>query len=295
MDSVSQRLSSSLKAYICSFSTGDLRVQRHGRKIRVESSSTHPAQIYLVHSIFEAHGELIEYPIRTPSAFGWRSVYHLSPKFQFLLDSRKRTYAALRARATFYFAIAGLIDSEGHIGISTASRSYYPVILISNSDLYLVRLILRSLVNRGYRARIQSRILGDGSRIHEVCLSGRSATRLLQRVELHHPEKIQAKRIVLASLSDPRKGRVAYLKLRASINHQRDACVEAAKIAFENRAERRLRRMEAYNDFAKLAAEMKSNGETIPRIGITLGRSQRTIYRLLRRNSVGKRNSEEGE
>lgn len=290
-----QRLSDTFKAYLCSFSTGDLRVQWHGRKIRVEASSTHPSQIYLVSSLFGGQGRRIEYPIKTQSAFGWRLVHYLSPKFSFLLDSRSRTYAALRAIRTFYIAIAGLIDSEGHIGIGAASHSYSPVVTISNSDLHLIRLILRSLIERGYRASIQTRILSDGTRCYEVYLSGSSATRLLERVKLRHPEKIEAKRIAVASKSDPHGARDAYLTLRKHVNHQRNACVESARTAFESRGDKRLRRRDAYNDTIKLAAQLRSRGESISRIGITLGRSQRTIYRLLRRNLIGKGNSRERE
>jgi hypothetical protein len=295
MDATTERFSDSFKAYLCAFSTGDLRVQRHGRKIRVEASSTHPSQIYLVSSLFHRNGRRIEYPIVTHKAFGWRLVYDLSPKFSFLLDSRKRTYQALRRTKSYYFAIAGLIDSEGHIGISAASHSYSPVVMISNSDTLLIRLIVKSLTKRGYHTWIQTRIYSDGTRCYEVCLRGNSAIRLLQRVKLHHPEKIEAKRIAITSENDPREARDAYLKLRTSIHNQKDACVDAAKIAYENRDEKKLRRKTAYNNLAKLAEQMRSNGVSISVIGISLGRSQRTIYRLLRRNLIGQRNSQEGE
>ncbi len=291
MGRVSRRFSESFKAYLCSFSTGDLRVQRHGRKIRVEASSTHPSQIYLVASIFDKRAKRIEYPIKTPSAFGWRLVYYLSPGFLFLLDSRKRTYASLRTIKFFYFAIAGLIDSEGHIGISARSRSYSPLVTIGNSDLFLIRLITRGLIIRGYRASVQLRVLRDGTRYHEVFLSGRSATRLLKQVNLQHPEKIRAQRIVLKPEGDRRKARDAYLKLRAQILHERDSCVRAARIAFENRGERKLRKRRFRDEVIERATHLRSQGVTISRIGITLGRSQRTIYRMLRKSLIGKRDS----
>ncbi len=295
MDDSPRRLSYSFRAYLCSFSTGDLRVQRHGRKIRVEASSTHPSQIYLVSSILDKHARRIEYPIKTPSAFGWRLVYYLSPKFHFLLDARKRTYAFLRATKTFYSAIAGLIDSEGHIGIRAKSQSYSPRVAIGNSDLFLIRLIINALIERGYRASIQTRILGEGTRYHEVFLSGRSATRLLKLVNLRHPEKIRAQRIALNSESNRRKARDAYIQLRTQILRERDSCVKAAEIAFENRGERKDQKRRVYDEVIERAAQMQSEGETVSRIGITLGRSQGTIYRMLRRNLVGKRDSQERE
>lgn len=270
-------------------------MERHGRKIRIEASSTHPSQIYLVSSLFDMHARRIEYPIKTPAAFGWRLVYHLSPKFLFLLDARNRTYTYLQNTRTFYFAIAGLIDSEGHIGIGAESQSYSPRVTMSNSDLYLIRLITKELIERGYRASIQRRILGDGARCYEVFLIGRSATRLLERVVLRHPEKIRAKRIALYSKSDRIEAREAHLQLRVQITQERNYCIAAAKMAYESRDERKAQKMRKYNEIVELAKKMRTEGETTFRIGTTLGRSRRTIYRMLRRYMNDKRDSKERE
>lgn len=280
-------LSDLLKAYLCSFSTGDLHVLMHGRQVRIEASTTHPAQISLVSSLFGPYGRRIMYPMKTKNAFGWRIVYDLGPRFLFLLDSRTRTYAALRMNRTFYFALAGLIDSEGHIGIGAQGHSYAPLVRISNSDLYLVLLILRSLVERGYRGSIQTRTYPDGTHCHDVSLSGKSAIRLLKRLRLRHPEKIEARQIALAYESSPYQARTNYLSFRQRIRLERDACIEEARTTYDRRDEKRLTRRADYDVMLGRAVQMWSDGETIPRIGTTLGRSQRTIYRLLRRNRVG--------
>ena len=295
MSAKSARLSDLSRAYLVAFSAGDFHVYTHGRKVRVEASTTHPAQIELVSSLFEGHAHRISYPIRTPQGFGWRIVHDVGKEFAFLLDSRSLTYEALKKPRTFYFAIAGLIDSEGHVGVTSDSEYPAPIVVISNSDLYLIRLVLQLLEQKGYRASIQTKTFEDGSKCHEVRLKGRSAIRLLKRVCLHHREKREASKIVLTNQSDPQKARCEYLELRRRTREERDACVESARIAFQNRGERKLWKRLAYEEISKSAKSMRVQGSTISKIAIALGKSERTIYRYLGRRLDGEGTSPKAE
>ena len=295
MDARSAGVSDLSRAYLASFSAGDFHVYMHGRKVRIEASTTHPAQIELVSSVFERHAHRIMYPIRTPHGFGWRMVYDVGKEFVFLLDSRSLTYEALGKSRTFYFAISGLIDSEGHIGVTSDSEYPTPIIIISNSDLYLICLVLRLLEQRGYRASIQTKTFKDGTKCHELRLGGRSAIRLLKRVHIHHREKREALEIILANQNDLPRARWEYLKLRKRIREERDACAESAKIAFQNRGERKLQKRFAYEEISKSAKSMHEQGLRISKIAIALGKSERTIYRYLGRRLDGEGTSPEAQ
>src|SRR3989441_10327672 len=50
------------KAYLLGFAWGDLHVSRHGRAIRIKTSTTHPALIELINSCFGRYGQVTQFP-----------------------------------------------------------------------------------------------------------------------------------------------------------------------------------------------------------------------------------------
>lgn len=283
------------RTYLSAFATGDLRASLHGRKVRIEASSTHPAQLDLVSRLFGHHGGRMVYPIETPGGWAWRVVYDLGPAFSFLLDARSRTYAALRSRRLFYVAMAGLIDSEGHIGIRKSGPRFRTVVTVTNSDTRLIKLIVGGLLARGYRVSVQR--FGPTNSVPrcEVFVYGKAALRLLNKLSLRHREKIEARDAVLHSREAPQKARYDYVQLRLKIRRERDLCVEEARIAFLQRDSRRLERVNTYVKFARTALAMRLTGWSIHQIGISLGRSERTVYRLLRRAQYARKSERQAE
>src|SRR6266849_3203491 len=74
------------RAYLLGFTRGDLNVARHGRSIRVKTSSTHPAMIELVTYLFAPYGPVRVYPHYTDFAgYEWTVESELDRTFEFLL------------------------------------------------------------------------------------------------------------------------------------------------------------------------------------------------------------------
>jgi hypothetical protein len=151
------------------------------------------------------------------------------------------------------------------------------------------------LLERGYGVWIQSRTYVDGKRGYEIGLSGNSALRLLNRLVLRHPEKIRARQIALLSETNPQEARDSYLFHRRQVLQERDAFVEDARNSYLNRNQRKLERRNNFEVLVKRAAQLRLGGKRISEIGTTLGRSERTVYRLLRRCRFGERTAKESE
>lgn len=64
---------------------------------------------------------------------------------------------------------------------------------------------------------------------------------------------------------------------------QRDNFVEEAKKAYESREQRKLAKKMVYDELVERANNLRSSGSSIVDIGMTLGRSDRTVYRMLKR------------
>jgi hypothetical protein len=104
------------KAYLLGFCRGDLNVKSHGRAIRVRTSSTHPAMIELVTSLFAPHG-----PVRVSPRFSklvgfeWTVEGELNTTFAFLLNERYWTPDYNLSRSLTVNYLAGLFDAEGSV------------------------------------------------------------------------------------------------------------------------------------------------------------------------------------
>ncbi len=281
------RSGTQFRAYLCAFTTGDLHLLKHWRKIRVEASTTHPAQLRLISSLFGSEGQEIRYPIRTPRSFGWRQVHHLSNRFSFLLESRAKTLDALQSTRTFYAALAGIVDSEGHVGIRRAHFRPTPVVTISNADSLLVRTISSMLTRRGYIPSAEVTRLENGSRMFQIFVNGLSAVRLPRRLTLHHDEKAAAKDIVLSFPGNPERAHSKYSALRIGIRRSRDECVREAKLEYMYRNEKKLQKIAAMRSLREAARKLKSAGKTTTQIATSLGRSGRSAYRLLKSEAGG--------
>jgi hypothetical protein len=280
------------RAYLLGFAFGDLHTYERGRKIRVEASSTHPSQLSLVARIFSPYAREIRYPIKTPQAYGWRVVYDLDPKFSFLLDLRAPTYESLRKPWSFYKILSGLVDAEGHIGCRLKGKYVAVVLKISNSDEKLIELLVDGLISRRYRVSVQTRVEGDEMPRYQISVNGTAAVRLLKRLDLRHQEKVEARTIAIESQRNKSSAILEYAALRLRIKKERDQCVEEARVAFAKRGERESRKTAVYIELAVKAGLLRSKGVSIRAIGKSLGKSERTVYRLLRRLENAKRAQE---
>lgn len=85
------------KAYLLGLRYGDLSAQKHGRNIRIDVSSTHPAMLRLFEDIFSAYGKIRTYPKfdKKPSIthfhrYQWKIYCDVNKSFKFILKKCNR-------------------------------------------------------------------------------------------------------------------------------------------------------------------------------------------------------------
>lgn len=269
------------RAYLAALAFGDFHVSRHGRKIRVEASSTHRAQVELVEVLFAEHGRRIHYAFWNGRGAAWRVVFDLDRTFSFLLAAEAIVRRGLTSEKLLLPTLAGLIDSEGHVGLIRRGKTSYPVATVSNCNRAVMRLLLTRLRSQGYPANLQSHEYSKGAHIFQVAVRGRKALQLIANLPLRHEEKIISRQIISKVYSDQKNALDEYRSFRDEIAIARDDYVSAASDAFLSRKIRRANRARKFQLFAASALAMKQRGMSITAVGISLGRSERTVYRLL--------------
>jgi hypothetical protein len=125
------------KAYLYGLRQGDLWVTRHGRAIRVKTSTTHPAMIELVASCFLPYGAVHIMPRQSKmSGYEWSIDCDLDSTFEFM----EWEYTAVPnwiENGTFRDYLAGFFDAEGSITLD-GNHVGNPRLAITNSNLSLL-------------------------------------------------------------------------------------------------------------------------------------------------------------
>jgi hypothetical protein len=113
---------SAMKTYLSYFATGDLHSYWHGTKVRLEGTTTHPAQIRLTFDLLGSYCKPMVYAVRNPpyftewSKYAWRVVFDLDESFKFLISLPKEVNdGILNNDESFYAALGGFSDAEGFI------------------------------------------------------------------------------------------------------------------------------------------------------------------------------------
>ena len=199
------------KAYMIGFRQGDLHAMREGLGIRVNSSTTHPAQIALFRGIFEKYGYVYTGPFynRKLHQYQWQMAVALDESFSFLLPkfSRIPSWIKRNPKAALFF-VAGFFDAEGSITVVFKDRrigkSMGVAMMVANSNRQLLEEIAGML--RGYRPRIYlSTPNGESLTTMDqwkLAVYRRAAQeRLLVGLPLRHQEKVDKARIALDVLN----------------------------------------------------------------------------------------------
>jgi hypothetical protein len=138
------------EAYLRGFSIGDLNVRMDletSRTINVRSSTTRPAQVELICSLFEPYGHV---HTRLGSRGETQIECHLDISFGFLLDREDRVPTWVKNRhACFWAFLAGYMDAEGYIGLARAKRGFQARVELASSDVGILRGLWRGLNARG--------------------------------------------------------------------------------------------------------------------------------------------------
>lgn len=272
-----------LATYMRHFGLGDLRVTLHGRKVRVEASTTHPAQLKLVTQLFSWNAKPIIYGFKNPGGYAWRVVYHLDGSFRFLMTDRTQVLGDLEDVRRFPHALGGFSDAESHIGLGNSSGIARARYLVGNRKKWILEGIKTALNNHGIHASMTSRVDIGGIQ-WELSVSGQAAKNLVNQLALRHQEKIVARSLIyiLHGTKWAESGPV-YRAFRASIKTARDICVEAARLNYLAIGKRKAMRKGRMLDLAKSVGTLRSNGKSIEAISVSTGMSERTVYRYLER------------
>jgi len=276
------------KTYLKYFAAGDLHTYRHGTKVRVEGSSTHPAQLELLRDLFGGYAKPIFVPLLTPDGhYALRATYDLSSSFDFLLTKVKRMERSeLRDDALFYSALSGFSDAEGHVGLSMSGRKTLAEYALGNMNHQLLDDFLRGLDSREYSAGICATRPG----MFQLYAHADCVLRLLTKIQFRHREKIVGCQLAVTYSGHPWSvARPVYKDYRRKILAERDALEAIAGRRFLLRADRRRRKQEIFNQRVESTFELFAKGLSVKEVADSLNCSIRTAYRRKERFCKGRK------
>ncbi len=244
------------KAYMLGLRHGDLSVSRPWKGVvRVSTSTTHPAMSSLFRSLLSNYGHVYEFPRfkESTASYEWNLQAILDDSFGFLDASVQECWAWVRTNNDRLLAyIAGVIDAEGHIGISRNYKTVAIIVSIYNTKRDFLVKIKSSLDAMGYRVLgpyldKQKGTSGGKYRIMRrqdywrIALASFNQCRsFLSQVPLRHPEKLARKRLALKL----QKGckwedvRPKMKQLRKEVLAERDAYLKTAERQVRSRTAR---------------------------------------------------------
>ncbi|HMD79629.1 MAG TPA: LAGLIDADG family homing endonuclease [Nitrososphaerales archaeon] len=187
-------------AYLTGFVKGDCQVIRHGRAIRVRTSTTHPAMAELFANLFKAYGYVHKYPraVRI-GGYEWSLEVDLNRSFDFLFRTLETAIEECgRSAATFIAFLSGFFDAEGSIYFHRKGKGGgFELSLSNTNDAVLIR-IKHLLAELGYYSKLDtfeqelSRLGYDleGRISRLVIRRAKDVLGLLGRLQVRHQEKV---------------------------------------------------------------------------------------------------------
>jgi len=189
--------------YLCGYSE-DLYVTRDKKCIVVMLSTTHPASVLLLKTLFQPYSKIRERPRinkglvnkERPAIVLWA---RLHSSFDFLLRYKKDRIRflneAVKNREEALSYLSGLIDAEGCITVGRSRNKkingryrYTPAIYIGNSSKELLIYVKRWFRGYVYKKR---------ANYYMYEIHGRRCLELLRELQLRHEEKAYRKMILL--------------------------------------------------------------------------------------------------
>lgn len=207
------------KAYLLGLARGDLNVTRHGRAIRVKTSSTHPAMIDLVASLFVPYGPVRVYPYHSRLVgYEWTIETELNQTFRFLLDGKLGTPRLGSSRAVDITYLAGLFDAEGSLWLR-GNRRFEPRMSFANTDLGLLNWVRYTLDKMGFHPSLGLPNVDGVRQIQRWRVE--EVLQLMRMLPIRHPEKKAKVRLLLDSWKSWSEPSQDWSKLIAALEHDR--------------------------------------------------------------------------
>ena len=199
------------RAYLSGFRVGDLDVVRHGRAVRVRTSTTHPRMSELFHGLFDCYGYVHSYPRRAPvTGYEWSLEADLDGSFEFLLLGLSEVPKEFATKPRLFNSfLAGFFDAEGCLYFHRKASGSSFEIHISNVNLRLLTSITEILLRLNYNPKLvvhsqNSERLGwvhSTSQLWRIMIWRHGeVSRLLRETPLKHKEKIMKRKLAIAFL-----------------------------------------------------------------------------------------------
>ena len=225
------------KAYLLGFAWGDLHVSRHGRAVRIKTSTTHPALIELIKSCFGRYGQVTQFPREAKlTGYEWSVQADLDGSFEFLLEKYDPVPAWVTTEDdVFRHYLAGLFDAEGSISLHESTFFGFEI-SIANKNESLLQTVFKKMVGFGFDPRLREQKKGSG--VWSLYMWQVSHVRkFLKTMPLIHREKRARAKLALLIQDSSGTTRAELLEewdqLLASFKRERDKFVEQAKHALE--------------------------------------------------------------
>jgi hypothetical protein len=236
-------------AYLCGFAMGDCHVVRHGRAVRVRTSTTHPAMADLFESLFGRYGFVHRYPRKAKLVpFEWSLEVDLDESFGFLLSSRETIIEECTGSLELMFSfLAGLIDAEGTIYYHRKGMNGGFEIYLTNKDTFLLGRVQRCLESIDIFTKLETRMqiperMAEGKKetiSRLVIWRDRDVESVLRMLQVRHGEKRRKRELALEIMNrrdlSRRERILAWDELLDSIKLERDQFVESAGEALADR------------------------------------------------------------
>ena len=226
----------------------DLSAQWHGKRVRMQIGTTHPAMLKLFRTLFNkyAHIGMSSY-CRKKKTFQWHVHADLDVSFSFLMKKPRSVETEIFEKDSLFLAfLAGYVDAEGSFIISHSYNSIRFIFRVCSQNVGVLRGIYKKLLEIGYRPALIleakkgtkkgfSKLNEDYWRL-ELCRK-HEVLQLVQSLPIKHQEKERMRQLMLeirdaARWSDVRDGVRA---LHAEIDNEVKQCTEeAASVYHQN-------------------------------------------------------------
>lgn len=231
------------KAYMLGLRYGDISAQRHGRSIRVQTGSTHPALLELFESVFSRYGKINKYPKISKNnklyewEYSWCIYSDVNKSFDFMLDKPKRIPEwIIENDKLFYSFLSGYFDAEGCIFIDYVKGNGSKLVwTVRSTDKHTLEDIHNFLIKAGFSAKFRLAKEADGIEYNKdywsitVCTKNQVLD-ILRSMKLKHSEKIMKHKLALDLINTNWKNASEKIvELRNKIKNEVRECVESAE------------------------------------------------------------------
>ena len=226
------------KAYLLGLRAADISIQRHGRAYRASVSTPHPAMLRLFAACFGKYAKTRYYPKKAAAKGGrpWAAYADLDSSFGFLEKKPERIPEDIRKQPELFWQyLAGYFDGDGCLSASVTKRGETQVKWTVNScNKQMLYEISQMLKAEGVHLRLSLAHAADGKKYKQdywviVTSDREQILRLLARLPIQHPEKLQKRELVSRLCREGWKN--AKMRIQALRNNIRNGVARCSELS----------------------------------------------------------------